>query len=260
MICLVFYSFISLVYAFFLCLAFGWGVDLDPVVQAYIHIPMFQLRVLISSFMHVCALFALFHAFCFRSMLVCLGLGSLPCSCLFSLCGFVICWSLGFTCLFGCIHPFGGLFGCGYVLHLHDVWACLLLAFFLFCLALHFSCQPFGLPYNMLTLPLYVITCSLCFLCDILFGLLCLFASLHVCLYVHANVFVCLFVSSSLVLTCGFVQVHTRLCTQNPESLQEFCLMAHVSSTLQYNGTLDTKSKPTFVLLGHPLLLDNMFA
>ena len=115
MLCLVFYSFIYLVYASFLCLAFGWGVDLDPVVQAYIHIPMFQLRVLISSCMHVCALFALFHAFCFRSMLVCLGLGSLSCSCLFSLCGFVICWPLGFTCLFGCIHPFGGLFGCNYI-------------------------------------------------------------------------------------------------------------------------------------------------
>ena len=31
--------------------------------------------------------------------------------------------------------------------------------------------------------------------------------------------------------------------------------MAHVSSMLQSNGTMDTKSKPTFVLLGHPFLL-----
>ena len=31
--------------------------------------------------------------------------------------------------------------------------------------------------------------------------------------------------------------------------------MAHVSSMLQSNGTMDTKSKLTFVLLGHPFLL-----
>ena len=31
-----------------------------------------------------------------------------------------------------------------------------------------------------------------------------------------------------------------------------------VSSILWSNGTMDTRSKPTFVLLGHPLLLDNM--
>jgi len=33
-----------------------------------------------------------------------------------------------------------------------------------------------------------------------------------------------------------------------------------VSSILQSNGTMDTWSKPTFVLLGHPLLFDNLFA
>ena len=32
-----------------------------------------------------------------------------------------------------------------------------------------------------------------------------------------------------------------------------------VSSILQSNGTMDTQFKPTFVLLGHPLLFDNMF-
>ena len=35
------------------------------------------------------------------------------------------------------------------------------------------------------------------------------------------------------------------------------CLL--VPSILQSNGTMDTRSKPTFVLLGHPLLFDNMF-
>ena len=36
-----FYGLISLVYASFLCLAFGQVEDLDPVVQAYIHTPKF---------------------------------------------------------------------------------------------------------------------------------------------------------------------------------------------------------------------------
>ena len=33
----------------------------------------------------------------------------------------------------------------------------------------------------------------------------------------------------------------------------------YVSSLLQSHGTRDTRSKPTFFLLGHPLLFDNMF-
>ena len=53
------------------------------------------------------------------------------------------------------------------------------------------------------------------------FGFLCSFASLHACLHVHACV----------------------------------C----VSSILQSHGTMDTWSKPTFVLLGHPILFDKMF-
>ena len=53
------------------------------------------------------------------------------------------------------------------------------------------------------------------------FGFLFFFASLHACLHVHA--WVC------------------------------------VSSILQFHGTMNTRSKPTFILLGHPLLFDNMF-
>ena len=41
------------------------------------------------------------------------------------------------------------------------------------------------------------------------------------------------------------------------------CLYVHawvcVSSILQSNGNMDTQSKPTFVLLGHPLMFDNIF-
>ena len=81
-----------------------------------------------------------------------------------------------------------------------------------------------------------------------------LFESWHLCLLVHACVFLCLFVSLSLVPTYDFVQVHTRLCTQNPKSFSKHCLIPHVSSVLQSNGTTDTKSKSTFVLLGHPFL------
>ena len=53
-----------------------------------------------------------------------------------------------------------------------------------------------------------------------LFGFHCFFASLHACLHVHAWVY--------------------------------------ISSILQSNGTIDTRSKPTFVLLGHLFLFDNM--
>jgi len=35
-------------------------------------------------------------------------------------------------------------------------------------------------------------------------------------------------------------------------------MMANALSVLQYSETMDTKSKPTFVLLGHPLLIVNM--
>ena len=54
-----------------------------------------------------------------------------------------------------------------------------------------------------------------------LFGFLHFFASLHTCLHVHVWVY--------------------------------------VSSILRSNGTMGTRSKPTFVLLGHSLLSNNMF-
>ena len=54
-----------------------------------------------------------------------------------------------------------------------------------------------------------------------MFGFLYFFASLHTCLHVHAWVY--------------------------------------VSSILWSNGTMGTRSKPTFVLLGHSLLSNNMF-
>ena len=53
------------------------------------------------------------------------------------------------------------------------------------------------------------------------FGFHCFFASLHACLHVHSWVY--------------------------------------VLSILQFHGTMDTQSKLTFFLLGHPLLFDNRF-
>ena len=53
------------------------------------------------------------------------------------------------------------------------------------------------------------------------FGFLCFFAFLHTFLHVHAWVY--------------------------------------VSSILHSYGTINTRSKPTYVLLGHPLLFDNIF-
>ena len=49
-------------------------------------------------------------------------------------------------------------------------------------------------------------------------------------------------------------------------SMHSYCMLAYmfmhesllVSSILQSNGGMDTRSKPTYVLLGHPLLFDSM--
>ena len=54
--------------------------------------------------------------------------------------------------------------------------------------------------------------------------------------------------------------VHAHLCTRGLESLLGTLFdSTHVSFILQYNGTMDIKSIPTFVPLGHPLLHDNMY-
>ena len=68
------------------------------------------------------------------------------------------------------------------------------------------------------------------------------FVCLHPCLLVHA-----------CVISYGFVPI---FCTQDPESLLGTLFYGtHVSSVLQYDGTMDTKYKPTFFLLGHLFLL-----
>ena len=86
-----------------------------------------------------------------------------------------------------------------------------------------------------------------------------LFVSLHLCTlaYMFMHESLCVLMSSSLVPTtsCRFTPI---LDTRDLESLQEFCLMACMSSMLQSHGTMNTRSKPTFVHLGHPLFFDNM--
>ena len=83
-------------------------------------------------------------------------------------------------------------------------------------------------PYNMFSSSFCVITCLasfvlamlvLCHLFWLSWGVFFFFFFFHVCLCLHACVSMCLFVSSSLVPTHEFLQVHTRLCTRNPESL-----------------------------------------
>ena len=142
--------------------------------------------------------------------------------------------------------PFCGLFGYNLVwVHPSDVG--LLVAYpFLFCLVLHVSVSHVSLCMCLITcLPFPSMwrhaLLHLSLLCAILFGFLCLFASLHPCLLVHACVFVCLFVSSSLIPTYNLMRAHTCLCTRDPESFWELWLMSHVLSILQSNGTTDTK-------------------
>lgn len=80
-------------------------------------------------------------------------------------------------------------------------------------------------PYNMIRFPLCVITCLASFVLAMLtlrhlaWVSLLLLAFLHLFLCVHDCIFVYLFMSSSLVPTYDFMQVHARLCTRNPESL-----------------------------------------
>ena len=56
------------------------------------------------------------------------------------------------------------------------------------------------------------------------------------------------------------MRVHARLCTRDLESLLGTLFdSTRVSFILQYIGTMDIKSKLTFVPLGHPISLDNMY-
>ena len=97
--------------------------------------------------------------------------------------------------------------------------------------------------------PLRVMICLPSFLCAILFDSFCFFVSLHVCLYVHACIFVC----ACLCHQSQFLETHAgsypSLIHEAPSPFQELCLMAHVLFILQFNGTTDTRFKPTFVLL-----------
>ena len=88
---------------------------------------------------------------------------------------------------------------------------------FLLCLALHVRVSHVSLSMCLITFyPSPLCDDMLCFLCARFacfvppcLAFFALFASLHLCLYVHACVFVCLFVSSSLVPTYNLMQVHT---------------------------------------------------
>ena len=158
-----------------------------------------------------------FYAFVFRSMLVCLDLVScilvmLHMSCFhLQVCAY---WSLGPSCLFGCISPLCGLFGCNHVQeYIFVMLACLPLAFLSFvqlCMLVLLLLALY-VPYNMISSPLCVITCfasfCACYACFMVpwagfflsffffffvFFCFCFFASLDTCLCVHAYVFVCL--------------------------------------------------------------------
>ena len=115
--------------------------------------------------------------------------------------------------------------------------------------------------FKMFSSPLCVITCSTPFMLALL-GLdhlvwLSLFC-LHLCIFIYLFMYVsscaCLCHQAQFlpITSCQFTPIFVR---QILSPFQELCSMAQISSVLQYNGTMDIKSKPTFVLLGHPLLL-----
>ena len=135
--------------------------------------------------------------------------------------------AIGTTWLFGHIRPSYGLFGCN---HCENVSPWCWFA----------RCIPSSTP------------------CDDLLALLALchpvWLSLFLCIFAHLPIcscmrlYVCLFVSSSLVPTIsyGFTLV---LDTRDPESLLETLLDG---SILQSHWTMDARSKPTFCPLRTP--------
>ena len=79
-----------------------------------------------------------------------------------------------------------------------------------------------------------------------------IFASLFTCTCMCLWALICAIKHSSYPQSFVF---HSCLCTWDPESLLGTLLDGRMSSVLQSNGLTNTKSKPTFVLLGHPILL-----
>ena len=225
--CLVLYSFIS---CFSLFLVFGFLGRVQ--IQILWSRPTSMHRFFNEGFglfpLCMSMLCLLVHALCFRSMLVCLDLGSLPCSCLFSICGFVACWSLGpLACLVASV-PFGGLLGYNHVRgHIFMMFGLLASCLFppLFSLACQgFSCQPFYVPYNMFTLPLCVITCFASFvlallaLCHLLWlSLLCFHPFIFAYMFMHVSLCACLCHQAQFLhtISCEFIPIDTQFCTHN---------------------------------------------
>ena len=159
-----------------------------------------------------------------------------------------------YACIFGAslfvwLHPFPfyGLFRCNL---LWEYISCIL----------GFLMLSLLVPYNMFSFPLCMITCFVAFvlamlaLCHLVWlSLFFLHLGNFVYLFMHVTLCACFCYQALFLPTimCRFtlVFVHEIL-----SPFWELCLMAHMSSILQSNGTTDTKSKPTFVLLGHPFL------
>ena len=199
-------------------------------------------------------------------MPVCLNLGLLPCSCLFSLCGFVAYWSLvPVACLVASV-CFGGLFGCNHVWkHIFVIFGLLATCFSPLFLALHVRVSHIRLSMCHITF-LALLLCDnmlgflyACFVPSYLAFFICLNLYILVYLFMNVSLYVCLCLQAQVlpIISCGFtpIFVHEIL-----SPFQELHLMAQVSSIFQYNGTTDNKSKSTVVLLGHPLLFDNMLS
>ena len=106
-------------------------------------------------------------------------------------------------------------------------------------------------PGKILTLPCFLSSIGLCLS---VFGATCLCGCIHPTAHkthlYDAGVLAFLALHHPFGFPCFFTFLHA-------------CLHVHawvcVSSILQSHGTMDTRSKPTFVLLECPILFDNMF-
>ena len=142
------------------------------------------------------------------------------------------------TCLFGCTHPSCGLLGCNPLCeHIFMMLVCSMHT--LFHSVWWYACLACFMPFC-----------------------LALFVSLHLCTfaYMFMHVSLCMLVyviKLGSTISCGFTPI---LDTQDLESLLGTLFdSTRVSFILQYIGTMDIKSKPTFVPLGHTISLDNMY-
>ena len=139
----------------------------------------------------------------------------------------------GATCLCGYIYPSCGLFGYNHLWDTSLILVCLM--------------HTLSSLHALLCLPCLLYATHLAF-----------FTSLHLCMFaymfMHESLLACVIKPNSYYL----VLVHTHFWYVRPQVPCRNFAWWHVS-ILKSHRIMNTRSKPTFVLVEHPLLFDNIF-